>query len=58
MHLSRTAFITLAIATEIDVLARLGNKDATAYLWKMFVEHSEEAKEIFRQRYGDLLQSY
>ena len=54
-HISRTAFVTLAIATEIDAYYKLGNEKAAAYLWNIFAEYVVEAKEMFEQRYEKLL---
>jgi len=58
MHTSRTAVVTLAIATEIDVYHKLGYKDDALYLWSVFAEHVEEAKEMFKHRYEERLGSY
>jgi len=52
---SRTAIVTLAIATEIDSYCKLGNTTAASYLWHMFAEYSAEAKEMLEQRYTKLL---
>lgn len=54
-HFSRTAIITLAIATEIDAHMKLGNASAAAYLWNVFAEYSAEAKEMLKERYQSLL---
>ena len=54
-HFSRTAIVTLAIATEIDSYLRLGNAAAAAYLWNVFAEYSAEAKEMIQHRYEKLL---
>lgn len=56
-HFSRTALVTLAIATEIDSHFNLGNAAAAAYLWNMFAEYSAEAKEMIHHRYEKLLES-
>ena len=58
IHFSRAAFVTLAIATEIDVHCKLGYKDDALYLWGAFSESVVEAKEMFGQRYEKLLGSY
>jgi hypothetical protein len=55
MHFSRTAIITLAIASEIDAHFRLGNSSAASYLWSIFAEYCAEAKDMFDHRYGALL---
>ena len=54
-HFTRTAFVTLAIATEMDSYCKLGNIDAAAYLWNIFAEYSAEAKEMLQHRYVQLL---
>ncbi len=54
-HFSRTAFVTLAIATEIDSYCKLGNRSAISYLWAMFAEHAPEGKEMYSRRYEALL---
>jgi hypothetical protein len=58
MHFSRTAIITLAIATEIDVHYKLNYRDDTLYLWGIFGDYVAEAKEMFEYRYKKLLESY
>jgi hypothetical protein len=58
MHTSRTAIVTLAIATEIDVYLKLGYKDDALYLWRVFCDYVEEAKEMFENRYEERLASY
>jgi hypothetical protein len=55
MHFTRTAMVTLAIATEIDCYCRLGNAERAAYLWNIFAEYTAEAKEMLKQRYEKLL---
>lgn len=55
MHFARAAFVTLAIATEIDVCLKLGNASVAAYLWNIFAEYSAEAKDMVQHRYGKLL---
>jgi hypothetical protein len=58
MHTSRTAIVTLAIATEIEVHHKLGYKDDALYLWTVFGDYVEEAKEMFAHRYEERLGSY
>jgi hypothetical protein len=58
MHTSRTAIVTLAIATEIDVYCKLGYKDDALYLWRVFNDYVDEAKEMFEHRYEERLSSY
>ncbi|MFY9911043.1 MAG: hypothetical protein WCF22_12965 [Candidatus Sulfotelmatobacter sp.] len=48
---SRTGLVVLAIATEINQYCHLGNDGQVAYLWKMFVEHVPEGKDMFKARY-------
>src|SRR5271157_4430522 len=52
---SRTALVVLAIATEIDNYYNLGNRGQAGYVWKMFVEHVPEGREMFEARYADLV---
>jgi len=54
-HFSRTAIVSLAIATEIDAYLRLGNAATASYLWNIFAEYSAEAKEMIQHRYERLL---
>jgi hypothetical protein len=58
MHTSRTAIVTLAVATEVDVHLKLGYKDDALYLWRIFCDYVEEAKEMFEHRYEQRLGSY
>jgi hypothetical protein len=58
VHISRTAIVTLAIATEIDANLKLGYKDAELYLWGIFGDYVAEAREMFEHRYQQLLSSY
>lgn len=58
MHTSRTAIVTLAIASEIDTYHKLGYKDDALYLWRVFGDYVEEAKEMFEHRYEERLASY
>jgi hypothetical protein len=58
MHTSRTAIVTLAIASEIDAYQKLGYKDDALYLWRVFADYVEEAKEMFEHRYVERLGSY
>jgi hypothetical protein len=50
-HISRTAFLTLAIATELDTFCKLGNEKAIDYIWVILSEYVPEAKEMFEIRY-------
>ena len=56
-HFSRTAVVTLAIATEIDAHCGLGNQAAAGYLWSIFADYVAEAKEMLRHRYEALLRA-
>ena len=56
VQISRTAIITLAIATEIDAFLALGNRNQILMLWNVFGEYVPEAKEMYEQRYRELLQ--
>ena len=51
IHFSRTAIVTLAIASEIDAYFRLGNSSVASYLWNIFAEYSAEAKDMIHERY-------
>ncbi len=48
---SRTALVVLAIATEVNGYCNLGNDERIAYLWKLFVGHVPEGKDMFKARY-------
>lgn len=52
LQISRTAIVTLAIATEIDRYCHLGNREAASYLWTIFAEYSAEAQEMRNLRYA------
>lgn len=52
---SRTAIVTLAIATEINAHFKLGNDNAAAYLWNIFADYTPEAREMLQHRYNSLL---
>jgi len=54
---SRTALVTLAIATEIDCYCNLGNREVISYLWILFSEHAAEGREMFKARYEAKLSS-
>jgi hypothetical protein len=54
-HFSRTAIVTLAIATEIDSNCGLGNASAASYLWSIFADYCVEAKEMLEHRYEKVL---
>lgn len=53
-HFSRTALVTLAIATEIDGHYRLGNHSQAAYVWNIFADYAPEARDMLDQRYEKL----
>ena len=53
-HFSRTAIVTLAIATEIDAYCKLGNGSVLSYLWNIFAEYCAEAREMLQERYNRL----
>lgn len=53
VHISRTAVIFLAIATEMDTYCTLQNREAINYLWAIFNEHVAEAKEMWEIRYAN-----
>jgi hypothetical protein len=54
-HLSRTLMIVLAIATEIDAQFALNNHAAASYIWRILIEHSPEAKDMYAERYKSML---
>jgi hypothetical protein len=54
MHFTRTAIVTLAIATEIEAHFKLGNAATASYLWNIFAEYSAEAKDMIQHRYEKL----
>jgi len=56
-HFSRTALVTLAIATEVDAHFRLGNASVAAYLWNILADYSPEALEMLRHRYEPVFAS-
>jgi hypothetical protein len=55
MQTSRTAIVTLAIATEIDLYLKLGYTSDALYLCGVFSDYVEEAKEMFEHRYEERL---
>jgi hypothetical protein len=55
VHVSRTAFITLAIMTELNSFFKLGNEERIGYVWKLFADHSPEGNELFKERYQSML---
>lgn len=54
-HFSRTVMTVLAIATEIDTQFQLDNHAAIAYVWRILIEHSPEAKDMYEARYKAML---
>jgi len=50
-QVSRTAFLFLAVATEIDTYLKLGNHPSIDYLWVIFSEYVVESQEIYEFRY-------
>jgi hypothetical protein len=54
LHISRTAIVTLAIASEMDAYFGLNNAEQLKYIWNVFAEYSEEAKEMLEHRYESL----
>lgn len=57
LHFSRMALTVLAIATEIDSHCKLGNHEQAGYVWKMFVEHVPEGRDMYEARYEKLTES-
>jgi hypothetical protein len=54
-HLSRTFMTVLAIATEIDAQFKLNNHTDAAYIWRVLIDNSPEAKEMYQERYKAML---
>ncbi len=54
---SRTAVVTLAIATEINCYFELRNHEQALMLWHVFGEYVVEANEIYEKRYKVLLEN-
>jgi len=54
-HFGRTIMTVLAIATEIDAQFRLNNHAVCAYIWRIIIDHSPEAKDVYKQRYEAVL---
>jgi hypothetical protein len=54
-HLSRTFMTVLAIATELDAQFKLNNHTDAAYIWRILIDHSPEAKEMYKERYISML---
>jgi hypothetical protein len=50
-QVSRTAILFLAITTEIDTYLKLGNHSSIDYLWVIFSEYVQEAREMYEVRY-------
>lgn len=52
---SRTGIVTLAIATEANHQCHLNNNGQLDYVWSIFNDYVEEAKEMYERRYKALL---
>ncbi len=50
LQISRTAIITLAIATEIDSYFKLGNSERILMLWHVFGEYVALLREVTTSR--------
>jgi hypothetical protein len=54
-HFSRTLVTVLAIASEIDTFAQLGNREALVRLWVLLGGYAGEAEDVYKQRYQSIL---
>jgi hypothetical protein len=54
-HFSRLLMTVLGIATEIDAQFALNNHVPCAYIWRIIIEHSPEAKDMYKERYESML---
>jgi hypothetical protein len=54
-HFSRTLILVLAILSEVENFCHLDNRDDLRRVWEILVGHSEEAGDIYKERYQDLL---
>jgi hypothetical protein len=54
-HFSRNLTTVLAIASEIDNFCQLDNREALVGMWVTLGAHSNEAKEVYEQRYQAML---
>jgi hypothetical protein len=54
-HFSRNLTTVLAIASEIENFCQLGNRDALVQMWVTLGAHADEAKDVYTQRYQNML---
>ena len=56
-QISRLALIVLAIMTELSTHFSLGNFESVSYLWQVLSDQVPEGKDMFDQRYKNLIDS-
>jgi hypothetical protein len=56
LHFCRTLSVVLAIASEIDSFCRLNNREALARTWVLLSGYSEEAGDVYKERYQVMLE--
>jgi hypothetical protein len=54
-HLSRTFILVLAVLSEVDSFCHLDNRGALVRVWKILSGYSEEADDVYKERYQDML---
>jgi hypothetical protein len=54
-HFSRTLILVLAILSEVESFCHLNNKAALVHVWGLLNGYSEEADDVYKERYQDLL---
>jgi hypothetical protein len=54
-HFSRTLILVLAILSEIDSFCGLGNHEDLGRVWGILEGHTEEAGDVYEQRYREML---
>jgi hypothetical protein len=56
-HLSRTFILVLAVLSEIDSFCQLDNRNDLVRVWGILSGYSEEADDVYNERYRDMLRS-
>jgi hypothetical protein len=54
-HFSRTLILVLAILSEIDSFCHLNNREALVRVWGLLNGYSEEADDVYKERYQKML---
>jgi len=54
-HFSRSLITVLAIASEIDTFCQLNNRGMLSHLWVLLGGYAQEADEIYKLRYQEML---